>query len=787
MTITQWELSDINGDGYPDLVFLDGTGLGTQGAVLNLDAPNPPPQNPPGLGQQFRETQVTQPYELRGTTKVMAILNVAGVHLENDVEKQGVVEGTTYSFLVSGGTSAFSAPITLDVGCGVSRSQTDTDAAGRSATTEVCGFEDINSDGLPDRLGNAAVPDPVFGGSMLVNVARLGTGDASAPFSDAFIQLPGPASRSQSDLVPTDNPGGFRAAACPAQQNGPSPLPYPDSTFPIRQTHGFSDINGDGIRDYLARDANGVWTAALGTGVGFAAPKTIESEGSGFELSLERVGCFPDNTTSGTVAGLYDFYGEGQSTLVTNANNGLNIFRLNTSVVFGLGVVSNPPTSGLLTQVANGYGASTTITYRSAKEDTLTNHLLPRPELVVTAIATQDDRTKDQLSPVLYAYGEASQHFDAAYDRWVFPGYRRKVSLRNTGDANDPGAGNAVISDAIPFVPIVDFNDLEDFPTRLLRYLKAGRVSDVTKLSGELGRDPWALLTADIRTDARRIAATHMEYAGRLLPQGRSGNEFCVEMIFPYDYPNSHAYNNDFGSLDQCAERGFALQSSVTSWRGTPGTAVGTADVIVSPQIVKTGSSVNAFDDFGRVTDSTDNGDLADDNNVPNDNLCYHVDYAAPQTSPVRILNAVAQQTVQDCRGVTLASKRFEYDGFFGHAAGKVTNGFLNISRVTRYDMDTHASLGDLELFQVGFDPAGNPRNISRTRDEDGAGNFTDLTYDPFGLVTTKVTVSAVNPDRTDSPQLTTIFTRDPVTLNTTSTTDPNGTARGALTTASAV
>ena len=163
-TITQWELRDINGDGYPDLVFLDGTGLGTQGAVLNLDAPNPPPQNPPGLGQQFRETQVTQPYELRGTTKVMAILNVAGVHLENDVEKQGVVEGTTYSFLVSGGTSAFSAPITLDVGCGVSRSQTDTDAAGRSATTEVCGFEDINSDGLPDRLGNAAVPDPVFGG-----------------------------------------------------------------------------------------------------------------------------------------------------------------------------------------------------------------------------------------------------------------------------------------------------------------------------------------------------------------------------------------------------------------------------------------------------------------------------------------------------------------------------------------------------------------------------------------------------------------------------------------------
>ena len=66
----------------------------------------------------------------------------------------------------------------------------------------------------------------------------------------------------------------------------------------------------------------------------------------------------------------------------------------------------------------------------------------------------------------------------------------------------------------------------------------------------------------------------------------------------------------------------------MTSWRGTPGTAAGTADVITSDQIVKTGSSITAFDDFGRVTDSTNRGDLADDNNVSNDNLCVHVDYA---------------------------------------------------------------------------------------------------------------------------------------------------------------
>ena len=106
-------------------------------------------------------------------------------------------------------------------------------------------------------------------------------------------------------------------------------------------------------------------------------------------------------------------------------------------------------------------------------------------------------------------------------------------------------------------------------------------------------------------------------------------------MLDPYDYTGSLNYKiTANGSLDQCVERGFALQTSVTSWRGTPGTAAGTADVITSDQIVKTGSSITAFDDFGRVTDSTNRGDLADDNNVSNDNLCVHVDYADAAAHP---------------------------------------------------------------------------------------------------------------------------------------------------------
>ena len=62
----------------------------------------------------------------------------------------------------------------------------------------------------------------------------------------------------------------------------------------------------------------------------------------------------------------------------SSAINGLNIYSL--SSVAGV----QPVSAGLLTRIDNGYGASTFITYRSAKEDVNTNHLVPSPEVVVT-------------------------------------------------------------------------------------------------------------------------------------------------------------------------------------------------------------------------------------------------------------------------------------------------------------------------------------------------------------------------------------------------------------------
>ena len=138
-SIVQWELRDINGDGYPDLVF-------NTSPVSQLDAPNPEPFGSGSFVGQFRETQVTRPFDLPQGTTVNAVLNVAGVHLGSS-------------------QSIFSTPIVLDTGCGVARWTSDIDAAGRSASTQQCGFADINGDGLADRVtfgGTARTRDRRF-------------------------------------------------------------------------------------------------------------------------------------------------------------------------------------------------------------------------------------------------------------------------------------------------------------------------------------------------------------------------------------------------------------------------------------------------------------------------------------------------------------------------------------------------------------------------------------------------------------------------------------------------
>ena len=83
-----------------------------------------------------------------------------------------------------------------------------------------------------------------------------------------------------------------------------------EPTYRSRRTNGFNDLNGDGIPDYLAvgYQRPGRWQSARAWAL--RRPSRL-IDGSQFELSLEKVGCYSDNASAGTAGGLYDFYGEG--------------------------------------------------------------------------------------------------------------------------------------------------------------------------------------------------------------------------------------------------------------------------------------------------------------------------------------------------------------------------------------------------------------------------------------------------------------------------------------------
>ena len=106
---------------------------------------------------------------------------------------------------------------------------------------------------------------------------------------------------------------------------------------------------------------------------------------------------------------------------------------------------------------------------------------------------------------------------------------------------------------------------------RLGRDPRAGRTSDVTVISGAIDVPAWALLTADITSDPRRIANTHHDVTtldSRLFNDtAPPPDDLCKEIMFPYDYELSVA--NNYGSYNPCSSRGFLYARLTSTWRGS--------------------------------------------------------------------------------------------------------------------------------------------------------------------------------------------------------------------------
>ena len=136
---------------------------------------------------------------------------------------------------------------------------------------------------------------------------------------------------------------------------------------------GLRDLTGDGIPDY--------WDArrgvSIGTGAGFASPIPVES-GVIFQFSIADKSC--DGDLSETEGGLFDIDGDGKPEVIGLAD-GHRAFLVSQLTA---GRTVRAPEAGRLTAVGNGYGASTRIAYRSAKEDLYSAHQVPFPEIVVT-------------------------------------------------------------------------------------------------------------------------------------------------------------------------------------------------------------------------------------------------------------------------------------------------------------------------------------------------------------------------------------------------------------------
>jgi RHS repeat-associated protein len=723
LTITEWEIKDLNGDGYPDLVFNS-----SQAAIVAV----PPADWVPSIQPKTDVVAFVYNFDIFGPSEVDALLNVAGVRLD---EQQ-----STRIFSVAASTPA--AVRLSDDNCGVERWITFND----QQQDLNCGLADVNGDGIIDRV--------------VGNTVHLGMGTYTAGVADASmftITLPDVSATPGSGVLAIQmNPRTIYPDNC---DNDPS------STFHPFQQVALRDITGDGIPDYIVSDVTGKsWTVAIGTGVGFSAPIPIVGP---FSLSFEEESCKGDSAH--TLNGLFDFDGDGKPEQVWIGAGGINVAQL-------VGDTDTPatPEAGKLVAVGNGYGAVTQIDYRSAKEDPSAPHQVPFPEIVVERVQTTGNLgLGGSLTPTFYAYGQPIWMFDPMHDGFRMAAYARTIELQLAPPG--PTAGTQAIATITDALPLPDWSSSLTPQERFGRYLRAGQVSDVTVLAGDIGSDPWALLSVNVTTDPRSIAGTHYDTGARLFNEVATGSKDCLDIMAPYDWQDpADGSGQEELAFDSCTAHGFEYTRSVSTWRGSA--APPSEANVQTLTYLRTISGADAIDDFGRPTTIVYQNDLR----LQDDNLCVDFNYAEPQGTGAPVRSAPSTRTTWDCtvdttNGAippTYAFESFEYDGM---AVGSVGAGLLTAHSVLRHAADTGEPFDLVREFDIAYDAAANPSILTRQR-EDGATQTATLTYDPFGLV-----VTHAHTDASGAPSTDVFTTVDPVSLDILSVQDENGTQHGAF------
>ena len=301
------------------------------------------------------------------------------------------------------------------------------------------------------------------------------------------------------------------------------------------------DMNGDGVSDYVSQNADGSWSVRFGNGAGFGpAIAIVVSGGAEFSISKEKEVCGWSN--SSTVAGLHNFNGTGLPVWTPENLNGTG-HRVVTGTNGSLSI-------GRLVKVENGYGATTTISYKNLKFDASGKVLalggrLPGPEIAVGSTKTTNREGQILGAEVRHAYAFPLRFFDPASDRYVVKGYQDAVDV-SIGEA--PIAHQTISYGLGPAVG--------DVGQRYGRYLIAGRPQDIytfedstAAVAGSpngydfsnpesfLGNFDGGLKTGGIGATSR----VHHEWNTRYLAKGtdQPGTDFCWDMPNPTDFAAS--------------------------------------------------------------------------------------------------------------------------------------------------------------------------------------------------------------------------------------------------------
>ena len=518
-------------------------------------------------------------------------------------------------------------------------------------------------------------------------------------------------------------------------------------TFSSSVDSGLRDVTGDGIADLIV-NGSPLDTIYVGTGFGFAATPLHGNIGL---LSRQQEAC--DGTSSTTHSGMFDVDGDGRPDIIGLKYDGTyGVSSLTDGTEPGI------PSAGQLVAIDNGYGATTEITYRSAKRDSTTAHDVPFPEIVVASVRTRraTQTPADSLAPTMYAYGNPELVYDNAAGAFVFAGYRRSVSLQATGSNADQYIGQATITDTLGLAPFG--GGAAD--VRYARRANVGRLSSVTTLAGNLGIDPWKLLATNVDTDYRQTSRTTYKYTSKYFHEAPVPAEPMLDCL---DWPTPYNYDGSLGDAllgyDTCSSHGLTYANETLALRGEP---------IANQNNVWTKTRVLEVDDFGRTTK------IAYDNDVFrwDDDLCVETVFATPESGGPRILTATATRRVStSCaeRPITLRRDTYELDNL---PTGKVSIGNQTSHTVDLYATDNGAHTSTVREFDATYDSLGNVIHTIAVRD-DGVYRDATLTYDPFGLVVTSSVTTGTN-----VPTMTSTAELDPFTLDPISSTEPNGTRR---------